>query len=164
MIVLVAVGVAACLAALTGPTGAIADEVHFDPGSPAGKEYALPLTQARDEGGSNQGQKKGSAATPEEVSLFGAGVPSAGGGGGRDGQGTATETTGTGGGKSASGGDGTGNPNGKGSARSRSEAAVTEATVAGYSFGSGALLVALVLLAGVGLGLLLRTVGRARSS
>lgn len=44
--------------------------VHVDPGTPAGKQYALPLSQARDIG-------RGSAGTNASSSLFGAGIGSA---------------------------------------------------------------------------------------
>src|SRR5947208_2692244 len=60
-------GIAACfvLGALTAPSAALAADpgVHVDPNSPAGKEYAVPLQQARDIGGSRT--------SPE---LFGAGI------------------------------------------------------------------------------------------
>jgi hypothetical protein len=41
------------------------DGVHVDPGSPAGYEYAIPLSQARNAGGGAGGASKG---------LFGAGI------------------------------------------------------------------------------------------
>ena len=47
--------------------------VHVDPGSPAGKEYALPLSQARQTGGQGNGANA-------EGTLFGAGVKPPGGG------------------------------------------------------------------------------------
>jgi hypothetical protein len=49
--------------------------VHVDPGSPAAKEYALPLNQARRTGG-NAGQAKAGASM-----LFGAGIKPPGSGG-----------------------------------------------------------------------------------
>jgi hypothetical protein len=49
----------------TGAT--LAPGVHVDPGSPAAKEYAIPLTQASDVGGSSSG-----SSTP----TFGAGISS----------------------------------------------------------------------------------------
>lgn len=51
--------------------------VHADPGSPAAKEYALPLNQARQVGGDAGNAKSGSPA------LFGAGIKSSGPGGSR---------------------------------------------------------------------------------
>lgn len=49
--------------------------VHVDPGSPAAKEYALPLNQARQIGG-GAGQAKAGSST-----LFGAGIKPPGSGG-----------------------------------------------------------------------------------
>jgi hypothetical protein len=94
-------------AAATGigaPVAAAAEPgVHVDPGSPAGKEYALPVDQARhDAGGAATGGGSGSGGGPSSGSgstgggaLFGAGVrpsgqrPGTGGSttGGRPGQG-----------------------------------------------------------------------------
>lgn len=63
--------------ALAGP--AAASEVHFDPESPAGKEYGLPLDQARNE--ATGGESESAAEAP----LFGAGVSSGGSGTSRQG-------------------------------------------------------------------------------
>jgi len=49
--------------------------VHIDPGSPAAKEYALPLNQARQTG--SQSSARGSSSGP----LFGAGIGPPGAGG-----------------------------------------------------------------------------------
>lgn len=49
------------------------DEVFVDPGSPSGKEYALPLDQARQQGAS-ESQKAPSAAARGNAPLFGEGV------------------------------------------------------------------------------------------
>jgi hypothetical protein len=56
--------------------------VHVDPGSPAAKEYALPLNQARQTGSERPSQ------TSSEGTLFGAGIkpPGAGGSGGANGR------------------------------------------------------------------------------
>src|SRR6266851_1024264 len=64
--------------------------VHVDPGSPAAKEYALPLNQARQTGATSPSQ----VGTSNESTLFGAGIkpPNSGGpphAGKRGGQGTA---------------------------------------------------------------------------
>ncbi len=64
--------------ALAGP--AAASEVHFDPESPAGKEYGLPLDQARNEAAGGE-----SAESAAEAPLFGAGVSSGGSGTGQQG-------------------------------------------------------------------------------
>ena len=55
-------------AAATAPT--LPPGVHGDPGSPAAKEYAIPLTQARDDAGNNGSQGH----------LFGSGITKARGG------------------------------------------------------------------------------------
>jgi hypothetical protein len=56
-----------------GSALALEPGVHVDPGSPAAKEYALPLNQARDTGTSSTRSSEGT--------LFGAGIkpPSSGG-------------------------------------------------------------------------------------
>jgi hypothetical protein len=71
---LVAVGFAGLAAQ---PRPAIAGGVHFDPESPAGKEYALPLSQARNEGAGKSGVSK--AGSVEPAPLFGEGVSGPGG-------------------------------------------------------------------------------------
>jgi hypothetical protein len=61
-------------AALAGPgvaAAAPANGVHIDPGSPAGKQYAIPLGQAR------AGGAQGNAAAVGSSQLFGAGITSA---------------------------------------------------------------------------------------
>jgi hypothetical protein len=72
---------AAALALLLLPQPVLAGEVHFDPDSPAGKEYALPLDRARDEA-AGVGESDGPAG--EKAPLFGAGVSGGGGGAGGD--------------------------------------------------------------------------------
>lgn len=57
-------------AALPIQSVAAQDEVHFDPDSPAGKEYALPLDQARDEASGGAADR----APGERAPLFGAGI------------------------------------------------------------------------------------------
>jgi hypothetical protein len=56
---------------LVAPSAASAGAVHFDPNSPAGKEYALPLAQARNEA-AGRGGSAGASAT--SAPLFGAGI------------------------------------------------------------------------------------------
>ena len=82
------------LAALTllvwaTPSRALEPGVHADPGSPAEKEYVLPLNQARGTGGE--------ASSPHSSSphLFGAGIkpPRGGAGGGESGSGTQQSST-----------------------------------------------------------------------
>jgi hypothetical protein len=79
--VLAAVVAIAILAGVALPTQAATaqDGVHFDPDSPAGKEYALPLDQARDEASGGAADR----APGERAPLFGAGV--SGGGSGSEG-------------------------------------------------------------------------------
>ena len=76
----------ACLAASPGSAGALEPGVHVDPGSPAAKEYALPLNQARQTGqtSANAAGSSGSEPSSGEASLFGAGIkPPRGGSGSR---------------------------------------------------------------------------------
>jgi hypothetical protein len=63
-----------CIAAVQ-PASALEAGVHVDPGSPAAKEYALPLTQARGTGSTSSPQ------TNPEGTLFGAGIGPPGSGG-----------------------------------------------------------------------------------
>jgi hypothetical protein len=80
----------------TLPGAAFAQDpgVHFDSGSPSGKEYAIPLAEGRAEGAGTKNQRA-AGDTP-----FGAGIKPPGGGGGTAGGG------GTGGGGPGGGGDG----------------------------------------------------------
>jgi hypothetical protein len=82
--------------------GATPPGLHVDPDSPGGKEYAIPLDQARDAagGGSSYGGGSGSH-------LFGVGVSGANGGGGSGSSGAS--------GTDGSGGAGTGGSDGSGS-------------------------------------------------
>jgi hypothetical protein len=49
--------------------------VHVDPGSPAGKEYAIPIERARREASGGAKINAGSAPTPiAQVPLFGQGI------------------------------------------------------------------------------------------
>jgi hypothetical protein len=83
-----------------GAAYAIDPGIHFDPGSPSGKEYAIPLSQGRAEGAGNLNQH--GAATP-----FGVGIrPPGGGGGSGTGGGGGSSTGGGGSGKGAVGGSG----------------------------------------------------------
>jgi hypothetical protein len=135
---------------------ALAGEVHFDPESPAGKEYALPLDQAREEA-AGAGKTDGPAG--EKAPLFGEGVSSGGGG------------PQAGGGRPATGSPGNG-PTGDGSdgqqqvaGPKRSPAAVAAALSGdddGYAVSSAILwILAIAVLAGIA-ALLLRAVQRPR--
>ncbi len=58
-------------------TAAAAKGVHFDPESPAGTEYALPLSEARKDASGQGGSDREPGAAPP---LFGVGVSKAGAG------------------------------------------------------------------------------------
>jgi hypothetical protein len=63
------------LAAATPVVPALADSgVHVDPRSPAGKEYALPLDQAKRDAGGESGQTGSSGSTSGRSALFGEGI------------------------------------------------------------------------------------------
>ena len=79
----VAAVAAGVLALLATSAFALEPGVHIDPGSPAAKEYALPVDQARGTGSGGKGEGEGSGGSSEK--LFGAGIkpPSSGSTGGR---------------------------------------------------------------------------------
>ena len=72
-----AVLVISCSAASVQAASGLEPGVHIDPGSPAAKEYALPLNQARQTGASSPAGSSAAAAAP-----FGAGIHPPGGSGG----------------------------------------------------------------------------------
>ena len=82
-LITVAAMAASISAQLASPASGLEPGVHVDPGSPAAKEYALPVNQARVTG--SGGERSGGS--PEK--LFGAGIkpPSSGSKGGRPRQG-----------------------------------------------------------------------------
>jgi len=63
---------------------AIDPGVNYDPGSPAGKEYAIPLVEGRSEGAGTTNQRAG-ANIPFGVGITPPGSGGAGGGGGKNG-------------------------------------------------------------------------------
>ncbi len=65
-----------CLAVSVQAATGLEPGVHADPGSPAAKEYALPLNQAR-----QAGERAGSHASSGSTALFGAGIKPPGSGG-----------------------------------------------------------------------------------
>jgi hypothetical protein len=78
-----------CVLASAQAASALEPGVHVDPGSPAAKEYALPLDQARQTGTESSSQPS------SEGGLFGAGIkPPGSGGSSRGGGGTGGSTTG----------------------------------------------------------------------
>jgi hypothetical protein len=104
---------AACLAA--APSHALEPGVHADPGSPAEKEYVLPLDQAR-----GTGREASSSSHSSSPHLFGAGIkpPRGGAGGGGSGGGTQPSSTagaGKGGAERAGGATGGAAAGGRGS-------------------------------------------------
>jgi hypothetical protein len=71
----VALALACPIASAQAATG-LEPGVHIDPGSPAAKEYALPLNQARQTGAPSPSSQPGGEGT-----LFGAGIKPPGSGG-----------------------------------------------------------------------------------
>jgi len=71
----VSAGALAILAFVAAP-GATAAEpgVHVDPGSPAGKEYAIPLDQARNDATPSGGGHSGARGSSPGSALFGQGI------------------------------------------------------------------------------------------
>jgi hypothetical protein len=67
-----------------GVAAALEPGVHVDPGSPAAKEYALPLNQARRTGAPSQSSSEGT--------LFGAGIKPPASGGSAGGSGARRDT------------------------------------------------------------------------
>jgi hypothetical protein len=153
----------AATATIAGPgaweAAAAAGGVHFDPDSPAGQEYALPLERAREEAAGTQGQ---SGSGEKGAALFGAGVS----GGGPSGSAAA----GPGGSQGASAGEGAsgvraGAGNGtaqEGTARAQPRGGPASTSIAlaesggGFSFLAGAAMVAAILLAAAIVGLVVR--------
>jgi hypothetical protein len=79
-----------CVLASAQAASALEPGVHVDPGSPAAKEYALPLDQARQTGTESSSQPN------SEGGLFGAGIKPPGSGGSSRGGGTRGGSGGTG--------------------------------------------------------------------
>jgi hypothetical protein len=65
-----------CLAVSAQAATGLEPGVHVDPGSPAAKEYALPLNQARQTGANTSGK-----ASTGSAALFGTGIKPPGSGG-----------------------------------------------------------------------------------
>jgi hypothetical protein len=80
-----------CVLASPQAASALEPGVHVDPGSPAAKEYALPLDQARQTGTESSSQPS------SEGGLFGAGIKPPGSGGSSHGGGGGTGGSATGG-------------------------------------------------------------------
>jgi hypothetical protein len=101
------------------PGAAIAQDpgVHFDSGSPAGKEYAIPLAEGRAEGAGTTNQRA-AANTP-----FGVGISPPGDGGGPGGGDGGAAGSGTTGGDGARGKNGGADDSGAGRQGANEEAA-----------------------------------------
>jgi hypothetical protein len=116
--VTLAVFALSCVAASAQAASGLEPGVHVDPGSPAAKEYALPLNQARGTGSAPSSTS--SPQTGSEGTLFGAGIKPPGSGGPPRGA------------NGAGGGTGAGGANGAG----RSSGAPTSAPSVGSGSGS----------------------------
>jgi hypothetical protein len=159
-----AVGI--CL--LAAPSaGATPPGLHVDPDSPGGKEYAIPLDQARDNatggggGGSHSSDGSGSQ-------LFGAGIGSGSDSGGSGGSGDSGGSSPSSSGRSGGSNDGAGSQSDKPAPSSGAHSRLSTLDVAAANPQAGAQAPLLVLggsagivFAGVLLGLMLR---RRRSS
>lgn len=89
-LVTVATLAASCATPLVKPAAALEPGVHIDPGSPAAKEYALPVGEARRTGTGREGSASSPAQEAAESTsepLFGAGITRPGSGGGAAGDG-----------------------------------------------------------------------------
>lgn len=146
---------AVVLALLASSQRAIAKGVFFDPNSPAGKEYALPLEQAREEA-AGVGTSDGPAG--KQTQLFGEGVtPRRSGPGANSGRGGESSA----GRQRAPGGSPAGGP-GQGSQPLRSDTAAISSADDHYPLSNALLWIAAVLAVGGAASLALRAVQRPR--
>jgi hypothetical protein len=141
------------LVGLTVVPGAAAKEVHFDPNSPAGQEYALPLAEARkDATGKRSSRESPGAPAP----LFGIGISKAGSS--ADAVAARDEE------RPARSNDGRPSPEGRRSEPLAAESGIPRARLSdlggGYSAVSGAAIVAAIVFAGAGIALALRGLQR----
>jgi hypothetical protein len=127
---------------------ALAGGVSFDPDSPAGKEYALPLDQARDEAA---GVGKADGPAGEKAPLFGEGVSGSSGGeeGRRPGADRAAGPAGNG-------------AAGQGNVRAQGTQAAAAGGGDGYALSSAILWVAAIVALGGIAGLVFRVLQRPR--
>jgi hypothetical protein len=136
-----------------------ANGVHFDPESPAGKEYALPLDEARNEATGTEGEgPEGSGRSGSDVEsgesapLFGEGVS-----GSADAAGSQGQSGGSDKGQSKPPGE-----KAHGSGTGSAAAGQLSEGDGGYPLPAGVGLTALIVLIGVGAGLGLRGLRRVR--
>ncbi len=142
-----------CACALLAPAAAAAaqDEIFVDPGSPSGKEYALPIDSAR-----RQAARDAGSTSSKKAPLFGEGVDTrdagsaAGGGGGSDAGGSSGDGAAPRGGKA---GTPRSDADGGSPVTTRAQAASPDGGLGTVAFvGAGAA----VLLLGGAIGLMLR--------
>lgn len=152
------VGVAIPLAAWAGPAAAAEKGVHFDPGSPAGTEYALPLAQARNEGSGKSGVGKDGSVEPAPLFGEGVGGPGSSAGAAAPGGGAHPAAHPGGNGRAGTGGGGA---TGGGAGAAAAGRLPTERS---YSSGGALLLGALILIAAAGAGYGLRRASGPRSA
>jgi hypothetical protein len=137
---------------------AVAKGVFFDPDSPAGKEYALPLDQARDEAA---GVHQSDGPAGKKAPLFGEGV-SGRGSGPRQG----ASGGGAGGGSGADHAEAPAGSGARGQGQGLPAAAVTAAAISStdddYALSSAILWVAAIVVLGGIAGLALRAAQRPR--
>jgi len=133
-------------------------KVHFDPESPAGKEYALPLDQARDEAA---GAGKSDGPAGKKAQLFGEGISKQGS---NAAPGSSAGNGGTQGSNEGAGGD-TGDKNGPQGQEQRQLSASVVAVSSNdhsYALSSAILWVAAILALGGLAGFALRAAQRSR--
>jgi hypothetical protein len=135
--------------AISFSSPASAGGVHFDPDSPAGKEYALPLPEARNEAAGGVGSRHDP--TPP---LYGVGI--SGPGSGAAGSSTGPRGTGQEGGPAKRPGAGTNEDNGSAPRSSRSTPTAVLTDSADYPLGKGLWILLGILLLATALGLILR--------
>ena len=154
-------GVPLFMLLLASPAVAEKPGVHVDPDTPAGKEYAIPIDQARREAQGTSQPNTGHGSNGS-APLFGAGIsPRSGGGAGSSDRGRGSHGSSKGGtvGARKSGG----NPSQGERGASRPRAAIVASTdTGGAAAFQTATLVAAVLLAGGLLGSVLHRVRRKR--
>jgi hypothetical protein len=154
LILLAAVGGLASLVGAPAPNVAVAaGGVHFDPDSPAGQEYALPLERAREEA---SGAPLGDESGGEGAALFGAGISNGGPGGAERGSGQGAREGHRESNQDLPGGQAQGDRNRSGSSGGSPATKASFADAGGFPVATGvALVAALLLLSGI-VGLALR--------
>lgn len=135
---------------------AAAGEVHFDPDSPAGKEYALPLPQARNEAMGKEGIKD---EPPSQAPLFGVGVGGSGGGSGGGGESQGNGSPQSSGQNQGNSGGGGANPSDRPRSGTAKANPATQDT--SYGLGTAVALIGGILLIALALGLALRALTKA---